>query len=63
MDTKSQLGDDLLTGAGEIADYLKWPVRRVYHHANRGYLPIKHVGQLLIARKSELDRALSAAGV
>jgi len=59
----SQLSDDLLIGAEAIAAYLGWRARRVYYHASRGYLPIKHVGQLLVARKSELDRALSAMEV
>ena len=61
--------DDLLNGAAEIADFLGWPVHRVYHAAP--YLPIKRLGPReidgrrrkppLIARKSELARALSAA--
>jgi hypothetical protein len=59
MPKTSELSEDLLTGAEAIAAYLGWPTRRVYHHASRGYLPIKHVGQSLVARKSELDRALS----
>jgi hypothetical protein len=61
--TAVQLSEDLLTGAEAIAAYLGWPTRRVYYHANRRYLPIKHVGQLLVARKSELDRALSATEI
>jgi hypothetical protein len=57
---ESTLRDDLLTGAQAIADYLGWPLRRVYHCAHRQYLPIGRTGAILIARKSELDRALSA---
>jgi len=57
------LNEDLLTGAEAIAAYLGWPTRRVYYHANRRYLPIRHVGSLLVARKSELDRALSGVEV
>ena len=34
--------DDLLNGAAEIADFLGWPVHRVYHAAP--YLPIKRLG-------------------
>jgi hypothetical protein len=51
---------DLLTGCGAIATYLKWPERRVYNVVRNGYLPIKKVGGLLVARKSELLKALSA---
>jgi len=53
------LREDLLTGAKAIADYIGWPERRVYYAADRKHLPIGHSGNLLIARKSELDRALS----
>ena len=55
------LHDDLLTGAQAIAAHLGWDVRRVYHSAEKKYLPIGKCGQTLIARKSELDRALSPA--
>lgn len=53
------LSADLLTGAAAIAGYIGWPPRRVYYAADRKQLPIGRVGQILIARKSELDRALS----
>jgi hypothetical protein len=54
------LADDLLTGCDEIAAYLGWPVRRVFHAASRGALPVAKVGPRWIARKSELSRVLSA---
>jgi hypothetical protein len=57
----SRLSDDLLTGAAAIAEYVGWDVRRIYHAARCRHLPIGRAGQLLIARKSELDRALSGA--
>jgi hypothetical protein len=53
------LNDDLLTGAPAIAAYLGWKERRVYYATDRKYLPIGRIGQTLIARKSELNRALS----
>ena len=53
------LRDDLLFGAPAIAEYLGWPIRRVYHCASVGRLPIGHNGANLFARKSELERALS----
>jgi hypothetical protein len=56
----NDLRDDLLTGAAAIADFTGWKVRKVYHVAERGHLPIKRAGGILIARKSELRRALSA---
>jgi hypothetical protein len=57
--TESKLADDLLTGAQEIADFLGWPVDRVYYAQRKRRLPIGKHGELLIARKSQLDRALS----
>ena len=53
------LSDDLLTGANEIAEFLGWSRRRVYYAAEKGYLPIKSVGRLLISRKSALIKAVS----
>ena len=61
MANPTSLADDLLTGAPAIAEYVGWNERRIYHAASQGYLPIGRAGQLLIARKSELDRALSPA--
>lgn len=58
----SELGDDLLVGAVEIAKFLRWRskngkewnVRRIYHCAE-GALPIhKQEGLGLVARKSTL---------
>jgi len=54
------LAADLLTGASAIAAHLGWEVRRVYYVADKKYLPIRQIGKLLTARKTELDRALSA---
>lgn len=59
--TTIPLHEDLLTGATAIASHLGWPVRRVYYFHAREYLPIKSVGALLVARKSELDAALSTS--
>jgi hypothetical protein len=59
MPVEPKLAEDLLTTAQEIADYLGWPVHRIYYAVRRGLLPIGKVGELLIARKSELDRKLS----
>lgn len=56
----TNLRDDLLTGAAAIADYIGWNVRKVYHAAECGHLPITRAGAILIARKSEIRSALSA---
>ena len=61
MTETASIKSDLLTGADEIANYLGWPVRRVYHAARQKYLPIGHMGSLLIARKSQLDQATLVA--
>ena len=55
------LNQDLLTGCRAIAQYLGWPERKTYFVAQQGHLPIRAVGRSLIARKSELNGALSAA--
>jgi hypothetical protein len=55
------LRDDLLTGAAEIAEFIGWPERKIYHAAAQGYLPIGKTGHFLIARKSELSAALRPA--
>jgi hypothetical protein len=54
------IADDVLYGAQAIAAYLNWPVRRIYHFAAQGHLPVVKVGPHLVARKHELDRRLSA---
>ena len=53
------LADDLLNGADAIAAYLGWSRSRVFYSVRRRYLPIGNVGSLLIARKSELNAALT----
>jgi hypothetical protein len=59
----SELSHDLLTGADAIAAHLgpPWNKRKIYWAAENKYLPIGRIGKILTARKSELDRATSAA--
>jgi len=54
------LGDDLLTGAKEIGGWLKWPPRRVYRAVEKNLIPCFKKGDLIMARKSELDAAFRA---
>ena len=58
---ETSLHDDLLLGAPKIAEFLGWNTRKVYHAHRMKHLPIGHCGGSLIARKSELNRALSVA--
>ena len=58
----SNLGDDLLLGAPAVAAYLKVNERRVYHWAAQGYIPTFKIGNLIAARRSELDEALRNKG-
>jgi hypothetical protein len=51
---------DLLEGAGAISDYTGIPVTRVFYLCDRGLLPVFKIGTRWCARKSELDRTLSA---
>lgn len=67
-DDKRKLGDDLITGAEQIARELKWKMkdgrwnrRRVYHLAAQGEVPIYRVKGLgICARKSALRRYFNA---
>jgi hypothetical protein len=54
------LSGDLIWGAQAIADYIKRPVRSVYYLIDRGILPVTKLGpRTIVARASEIDRALS----
>lgn len=58
-DDDLDLGDDLLTGADEIADYLfknRSKRRRVYHLNERRQLPLFYMGATLCGRKSTLKK-------
>lgn len=55
------LNDDLLTGGAAIAAYLGLSERATWHMIYSGELPIVRKGRKIFARKSELDRAFSAA--
>jgi hypothetical protein len=64
MPTESQspLAADLLTGVDEIAEFIGWTPRKTQWQITAGRLPVRRVGQGIVARKSELDRFLSAHG-
>ena len=55
------LADDLLSGATAAADYIGVKPRAVYHLVEEGRLPVVRMGKRLYFRKSELERAFSAA--
>ena len=65
METESDLADDLLTGAEEIARFLgpSFTARKVYHLAERDALPVIRLpkSRTIHARKSELRDAFRAA--
>jgi hypothetical protein len=48
-----------LTGVEEIAEFIGWPARKVQWQITAGRLPVRRVGQSIIARKSELARFFS----
>ena len=54
------LKDDLIVGAEPIGEYCNMSVRRIYYCAEKKLLPIFKVGAILHARKSELQKRLSA---
>lgn len=58
--TMAHLADDLLIGADEIATYARKTRRTIYHLASKGLIPTFKIGEVIHARKSELDRRFSA---
>jgi hypothetical protein len=63
-DDDLDLGNDLLSGAGEIAAYLfKDPKkrRRVYHLNEMKQLPLFYMGATLCGRKSTLKKHIAKA--
>ena len=55
------LADDLLPGAKAAADYAGLTQRQIYHLVEANHLSAIRMGKRLYFRKSELDRAFSAA--
>jgi hypothetical protein len=63
-DDDLDLGDDLLSGADKIAEYLfKDPEkrRRVYHLNEKNELPLFYMGATLCGRKSTLKKHIADA--
>ena len=55
------LSEDLLAGASAAANYIGVKPRAVYHMVETQSLPVIRKGKRLYFRKSELERAFSAA--
>lgn len=55
------LKDDLLAGANAAAAYIGVTPRAVYHLVDGDRLPVTRIGKRLYFRKSELERAFTAA--
>lgn len=53
----------LLYGAQQIADYLGIRRREVYHLMEKGTLPHKKSGRMIIAARAALDNALNHLGM
>jgi excisionase family DNA binding protein len=58
-DNDNHLAADILRGAEEIANYLGFPRRSIYHAASRGNIPTFRIGDLVCARKSTLAAWIS----
>ncbi len=59
MTRHMRLADDLLWGVGEISEYIKRNERQTYYLIAQGAIPTKKLGpKTIVARKSEIDRAL-----
>ncbi|MGH7096263.1 MAG: hypothetical protein ACREE4_01215 [Stellaceae bacterium] len=48
------LADDLIYGAAAIGKEIGLPTRKVFYHAERGNLPIRKIGNLLVASRRQL---------
>jgi excisionase family DNA binding protein len=48
------LAEDILRGAAEIAAYMGFERRVVYHLASKGALPVFRMGEIVCARRSTL---------
>ena len=55
-----KIANDLIRGARGIAEETGMTERQVYHAAEKGHLPIKRIGGVLVALRSELRRAFSS---
>lgn len=53
--------EDLIAGADTAAAHLGLPRRTVYRLADEGRIPVIRKGRRLYFRRSELDKAFSAA--
>jgi hypothetical protein len=62
MATENPLRDDLLAGAEAIAAHTGLGLRQVYYLHQTGKLPTFTLGATVCARKSELNKKLSAEG-
>ena len=63
-DDDLDLGDDLLSGADEIAEYLfkdRKKRRRIYHLNEARQLPLFYMGATLCGRKSTLKKHIANA--
>ncbi len=48
------LADDLIYGAAAIGKEIGLPARKIFYHAERGNLPIRKIGNLLVASRRQL---------
>lgn len=55
------LNEDLIAGATAAAAYCGLTPRAIYHLVESGHLPVVRMGKRYYFRRSELDRAFSAA--
>jgi hypothetical protein len=51
-----KLGDDLLVGVPDIAEFLDQPRRRVQWWVDQRLIPVKKIGSVWTSRKSELNQ-------
>ena len=55
---ETPLADDLLPGARAIADFLGMEERQARHQIDKGTIPVRRMGALIIGSKRALRRCL-----
>ncbi len=58
METKPKLADDLLLGGRAIAEELGINEDKLHYWIKKGRIPVGHIGKTMIARRSELQKAI-----
>lgn len=59
METKERIADDMILGGPAIAEELGITEDQLHNWIKNGRIPVGRIGRSLIARRSELQRAIA----